>query len=406
MKTIQNGVALIALIISIVVIIFLSAIIVSIIDNIPEKATKSKFISDLAEIQYSVKIKRAQNLFLNELFEKTDINKGFTKVKIKKSPIAQFEDGWVVNLELINIHNSTWGKEFRNIEQNSEILFGRDAPDIYVYDGYEIVYYVRGYSDNYYINYGLDYITSVNDSDWSFNANTGTIFGYNGPNVNDLFIPGYIYGIRVISIIGNSENMQGIFYNKNISNVIVANGIDSISNYAFANCKSIDNIVLPFSVISIGEKAFMGCTDLKSAYIPSSVVKIYDNAFYNCTDLISINIPNSVVEMGKYTFAGCTDLEKVSISSNTKIIDVGAFYDCRALKEINIPEGVESIMDSAFYNCRNLYTISLPSSIKNIDNNVFSNCTGLKNILINNKNGTISGIAPWGAPNAKVAWSI
>lgn len=44
----------------------------------------------------------------------------------------------------------------------------------------------------------------------------------------------------------------------------IPEGVTSIAECVFENCKSLQSIVIPNSVTSIGEKAFNGCTSLKT----------------------------------------------------------------------------------------------------------------------------------------------
>ena len=52
--------------------------------------------------------------------------------------------------------------------------------------------------------------------------------------------------------------------NKRLRKVEIPEGVTSIAECVFENCKSLQSIVIPNSVTSIGEKAFNGCTSLKT----------------------------------------------------------------------------------------------------------------------------------------------
>ncbi len=67
-----------------------------------------------------------------------------------------------------------------------------------------------------------------------------------------------------------------------IENVIIADGITEVGDYAFDSCKSLKNITIPDSVIGIDNYAFYGCISLESITIPSSVNQIGEWAFDNC----------------------------------------------------------------------------------------------------------------------------
>ena len=67
--------------------------------------------------------------------------------------------------------------------------------------------------------------------------------------------------------------------------------LESIKDYAFADCSSLTNIVLPNTLKSIGNYSFRNCTALTSIIIPDSVETISSTAFSGCTNLTSIKIP-------------------------------------------------------------------------------------------------------------------
>ena len=56
---------------------------------------------------------------------------------------------------------------------------------------------------------------------------------------------------------------------QDVTKVRIADGVTSIKNHAFWECKSLEKIVIPNSVTSIGDYAFMRCTGLKSIIMPS-----------------------------------------------------------------------------------------------------------------------------------------
>lgn len=76
------------------------------------------------------------------------------------------------------------------------------------------------------------------------------------------------------------------------------------------------------------------------------------------------------------------------------------------MTEVIIKEGVKIIEAAAFSQCANLQRIEIPSTVTSIGSDTFERCTNLTDIIINNKEGTISG-APWGAPKGMraIKWS-
>ena len=128
----------------------------------------------------------------------------------------------------------------------------------------------------------------------------------------------------------------------------------------------LSSIVLPKGITTIGDDAFSYNTSLTSIKIPNTVTTIGKRAFYGCTNLTSIEIPDSVTYIGEYCFWNCNRLQKIKLSKKIQTINQGLLQGCSSLTEIEIPEGVESIGYAAFRSCDKLTTITLPASLTSL----------------------------------------
>ena len=144
----------------------------------------------------------------------------------------------------------------------------------------------------------------------------------------------------------------------------------------------ITNVVIEEGITTITSAAFMEYPNLATISIPDSVQYIEDHSFYQCPSLTSIVIPDGVTEIGMGTFCGCTSLKTIQIPDSVQSLGYYAFMDCRSLTEIRIPEGVTYIDELLFWGCSSLTTVHMPSTITEIRGSAFTSCSALTDISI------------------------
>ena len=128
------------------------------------------------------------------------------------------------------------------------------------------------------------------------------------------------------------------------------------------------------SPLSSAKAFYLNGSEVKNLEIPDGVTSIPNYSFYQCKIITSLNIPASVNSIGSSAFEDCTGLTSVSLSNGLTLIGGSAFEGCKAVSSITIPSSVTTIAINAFNGCTRLNNIT--SDIQRpfpIDESVF--CT-------------------------------
>ncbi|MFU1797895.1 leucine-rich repeat protein [Paenibacillus azoreducens] len=236
------------------------------------------------------------------------------------------------------------------------------------------------------------YKKDIYGGDFEFDESTGTIINYrdNMGTKPDVVIPETIRGVPVKKIGGEA------FRGKNLTSVVIPNGVIEIGESAFFGNKLV-SVTIPDTVVSIGNQAFMA-NQLTSITIPNSVTTIGDKAFQG-NELENVII-NHATNIGKWAFYK-NKLEDITIPDGITIIGEGAFnqnqlknvnlpnslitiekqaFMSNQLKDITIPDSVTSIGEWAFYG-NQLESATLSKQLTTMGNNAFST-NKLKNVTI------------------------
>lgn len=160
----------------------------------------------------------------------------------------------------------------------------------------------------------------------------------------------------VYGVLYNKDKTKLICYprNKANTNYKILDGVTSIGEGAFFNCKKLNSIEIPNSVAKIDKLAFSYCENLVNIKIPSGVKSIESDTFIGCKNLTHIEIPNSVTSIGEWAFVDCEKLNSIEIPNSVANIGVGAFTSSdnlpkiEILTKIAIPNSVTSIGIRAF----------------------------------------------------------
>ena len=189
--------------------------------------------------------------------------------------------------------------------------------------------------------------------------------------------------LKYIEIPDNiTEIGDGAFSGCGKLNIEIPDNITKIGSYAFSGWKAIESITIPAGVKEIGAGCFSDCTNLQQINLPEGLEKIGDCCFEDCINLQKINLPEKLEKIGDHCFEDCTNLQKINLPQGLESIGSYAFRNCKGLESITIPAGVKEIRSLCFADCSNLQQINLPDGLEKIGYEAFDDTTSLSEIII------------------------
>ena len=205
----------------------------------------------------------------------------------------------------------------------------------------------------------------------------------------------------------NAESYYDVpwyYSRKNLTFVVIEDGITHIGDYAFygftdiwniydAECPNVEGLryhilKYPKNLKSFGIGSFMNCSRLTTVISPDNLYsadgsgncgEIPDSLFDGCSRLEIITIqqqsrnkinynqkypfylPDNICRIGKFAFSGCSKLNvtngSLAIPSSVKTIDNYAFEDCTTITNMHLIGSIEHISPGAFNGCTSLSRI-------------------------------------------------
>ena len=125
----------------------------------------------------------------------------------------------------------------------------------------------------------------------------------------------------------------------NIENVIFPNTVKKINVSGISWWRNnlerkTKTIKLPNKITELPEGIYASANHMTTFEIPKSVTKIGKSAFDTCTSLTSIDLPKGLTSIGEGAFGGCTGLTSISIPDGVTSIGAGAFDYCTKLASV------------------------------------------------------------------------
>lgn len=152
---------------------------------------------------------------------------------------------------------------------------------------------------------------------------------------------------------------EGAFSNvEGLKTIIIPGTVKTIGKNAFRANSTLEKVIVMDGVETIEASAFEGCGNLKEIIMPDSIDSIEEYVFYNCRNLKYIEIPANIENINQMTFSYTGVSDVIIRGKKIKRIENEAFCNCK-IKKIEITENVEYIAPDAFSGCSELEEIKI-----------------------------------------------
>lgn len=200
------------------------------------------------------------------------------------------------------------------------------------------------------------------------------------------------------------------FLGKQITKVVVENGVTSIAARAF-RLPNVTEVSIPASVTSIGKLAFEACAKLNTVHWTGNWkdhVPMAFNGFSRCSSLgegceltawmpacfyvsaesdsiegtqftVDFDALNNRLRGETYPLAMFRSVPKITSATLTNQLNVKYIFEYSGIQSVTIANDQSSIAEAAFRNCKSLTSVVIPSSVTEINLRAFGD-SGLKNI--------------------------
>ena len=203
----------------------------------------------------------------------------------------------------------------------------------------------------------VDARVRVAESDFEFDAATGTIKKYTG-TASYIEIPATIGGVQVKTI-----GQKAFYQHPFMTVVIIPEGVETLEMYSIFAGKGLYCVEFPSTLKTIGKNA-LWASELDSLTLPEGLETIGESAFASAINKIDeLVIPDSVTSIGKEAFYSCMPV-KVVIGANVQSLPEASFSTLHNVTEIVIRNKNGMTIDpKAFQSSKKGATITLMDGI-------------------------------------------
>lgn len=212
-----------------------------------------------------------------------------------------------------------------------------------------------------------------------------TLSAANGPFTDKVVNNDYIYKIEVKVPTAHHNLSYDVTYTLNVLTGEIISAFYP-SNWQVGNYLRIPETLAGYPVKSIGPEVFRDKDTLLEVILPETIESIGEYAFADCNNLyvVKMNNPqNSRLKTIKdRAFAGSQVTFTVPLYEGLEYIGAGAFSEIKLDGHITLPDSVSYIGEGAFYKITEMTGVTLPESLTRLGDSAFSNCTGITSVEI------------------------
>ena len=154
-----------------------------------------------------------------------------------------------------------------------------------------------------------------------------------------------------------------------LSSVYISSKLTNIASYAFDRCTNLNSVHISdiaawckitfdndtSNPLIYAHHLFLNGEEIKDLVIPNGVTTISCNAFLGCNGLTSVTIPNSVTSINYKAFYDCNNIASITIGNSLDVIYGRAFGNCLELSNVycyskNVPQIISyALVGEAYY---------------------------------------------------------
>ncbi|MBQ5590963.1 MAG: leucine-rich repeat domain-containing protein [Clostridia bacterium] len=186
--------------------------------------------------------------------------------------------------------------------------------------------------------------------------------------ISDFAIKGYTNSIA--EIYANDHNMKFVSVGVASPWIYEIDGVYSIL-IKYVGLDSVISIPSEFEgcpLYVIAGSAFAENERLTSVTIPDGVATLNQRVFYNCKNLKTINVPKSVNSVGTQAFKGTLFYSDESNWENDCFYVNNVLIEAKpTIKTVKFKENISTICDSAFKNCTEITSVTIHATVQRIE---------------------------------------